>query len=194
MSAQTKKRWTVEEYLALERSSDEKHEFIDGEVYAMSGASLKHNRIVGSTYASLFNQLVNKPCEPLPSDMLVKINQRNYTYPDISVVCGKAQLEPDAPLDTLLNPTLIVEVLSPSTEKYDRGKKFDLYRTLPSLQEYLLIAQDEYRIERYLRQSDGNWVFTAGVGIDASIELPSISAALKLVDVYRQVTFEDETP
>lgn len=179
---------TVEEYLAFERSSDEKHEFVDGEVYAMSGAKLSHVRIVRNTMSTLANQLADERCEPLSNDMRLKVSPRDYTYPDIIVVCGEPQLVEDAYLDTLLNPTLIVEVLSPSTEKFDRTRKFELYRQIESLREYVLIAQDRPRIERYLRHEAGEWLYKDAAGL----ELQSIGCTLHLGEVYRQVTFEDD--
>jgi Uma2 family endonuclease len=194
MAAAPKKRWTVEEYFALERESDEKHEFIDGDVYAMSGASLKHNLIVRNVVTYLTIQLTEeKPCLSLPSDMRVKVNQRDYTYPDVSVVCGEPRLDPHAPLDTLMNPTLIVEVLSPSTANFDRSTKFQKYKQIDSFQEYVLIEQDSPRVERFLRQSDGQWLYRDAVGLEESLELQSIGCKLALADVYRQVKFDTET-
>jgi Uma2 family endonuclease len=175
----------------MERASDIKHEFYQGEIFAMAGASREHDRIAGNTFASLHAQLRKRPCDIYSSDVRVRVNAAGlYTYPDISIVCGEAQFTTDKP-DTLLNPTLIVEVLSPSTEGYDRGKKFQLYRALTSLQEYVLISQDQARIERYMRQSsDHPWLFTDHAGLDAALELPSIGCRLALADVYEKVTFE----
>jgi Uma2 family endonuclease len=190
MPALPKKHWTVEEYLSFERGSDEKHEFIKGEIYLMTGGTGNHSLIASAVIGAFFAQLPDKKCVVYNSDMRVKINRRDYTYPDVSVVCAEPSYE-DSSRDSLTNPTLIVEVLSPSTERYDRGKKFDLYRTLPSMQEYVLVAQDEPRIERYLRQNNGDWLFTAAVGIEATLMLPSVGCTLALVDVYRQVTFEE---
>jgi Uma2 family endonuclease len=187
-------RMTEAEYLEFERASETKHEYIGGEVFAMTGASRHHNLITGATYASLFLQLRGRPCEVYPGDMRVQVRASGlYTYPDIGVVCGEAQLA-DTHLDTLINPLLIVEVLSPSTELYDRGRKFQYYRHIESLREYVLIAQDAPRIERFVRQGDV-WQFSDAVGLDASLELPSIGCTLALADVYEQVTFEaEETP
>jgi Uma2 family endonuclease len=183
---------TPEAYLEFERASEIKHEYFGGEVFAMTGASRNHNRIVISTLASLHGQLRKRPCEVFPSDMRVKTRSSIlYTYPDISVVCGTPQFE-DAVLDTLLNPIVIIEVLSPSTERYDRGRKFQHYRTLPSLQEYVLIAQDSYRIEHFARQPNDEWLFSDATELNASVELPSIQCQLALVDVYENVTFEDQ--
>ncbi|MBI1258949.1 MAG: Uma2 family endonuclease [Chloroflexi bacterium] len=190
MVASQKQKWTVEEYLAMERASEEKHEFLDGEIYLMSGASENHNLIVGVTVGIFYNQLRKRPCSFYPSDMRVKVKDTGlYTYPDITIVCGTPEIE-SMDQDTLLNPTVIIEVLSPSTESYDRGKKFQHYRELDSLQEYILIAQDQARIERYLRQPSGEWLLTDAVGLEAVIELPSIECTLALADVYEKVSFE----
>ena len=139
MSLQPKPRLTPEDYLALERSADFKSEYFDGEIFAMTGASEPHNTIVANTLSEIRQQLKKRPCKVYANDMRVKVDPTGlYTYPDVVVVCGKARLE-DAHLDTLLNPTLIVEVLSDSTEAYDRGRKFEHYRKLESLAEYVLI-------------------------------------------------------
>jgi len=191
MAAQPRHVWTEAEYLEFERSNDRKHEYFAGNVYAMTGASQDHNRVAGSTFASLYAQLRNRPCDLFSDNMRVKVRGDGlYTYPDLSIVCGKPQLE-DTKFDTLLNPALIIEVLSPSTENYDRGEKFRLYRQIDSLQEYLLIAQDTPRIERYLRQPNHEWLLTEVSGLAATLELPSIQCTLALADVYEKVTFED---
>lgn len=185
-------RMTEAEYLAYERDSEAKHELIDGEIFAMTGASREHNLISGAAYAGLFTQLKGKGCELYPSDMRVKIVPwRMYTYPDLSLVCGEPKFA-DHEFDTLLNPVLLIEVLSPSTERYDRGRKFQAYRSIPSLKEYLLIAQDELRIERYFRLENELWEFTDVQGLDAEIALKSVDAVLKLSDIYEQVTFTNE--
>jgi Uma2 family endonuclease len=188
MSTAPRESWTAQEYLAFERKSAEKHEFLDGEIYLMTGATANHNLIVGNIYASLHAQLRQRPCVVYPSDMKVSASGL-YTYPDVSVVCEPPRFE-DAKRDVLLNPIVIVEVLSPTTENYDRGKKFRLYRALDSLQEYILAAQDSVRIERYLRQPDDQWLFTEAAEMDAQLELPSIGCTLLLSDVYEKVTFE----
>src|SRR5687768_7892266 len=146
MSTAPKQKWTPESYLEFERASDERHEYLNGEVFLLAGASNNHNLVQGNTYATLHSQLRKHPCLVYPSDMRLKVSQTGlYTYPDIMVVCGTPQLE-DKHQDILLNPTLIVEVLSPSTERFDRGKKFQHYREIESLQEYVLIAQDTFRV------------------------------------------------
>lgn len=180
---------TEADYLVFERASDMKHELLNGEIYAMSGASRAHNLIVGSTYVTLYTQLRGKGCELYPSDMKVRTPAtKSYTYPDITVVCGEAQFS-DRERDTLLNPTVIIEVLSPNTERYDRGRKFQHYRELESLQEYVLIAQDSPHIEKYLRQADGFWQFSEATGLEDEIALVSIHCKLTLAEVYEQITF-----
>jgi Uma2 family endonuclease len=186
---------TEADYLAFERTSEIKHEFIDGEIYAMTGASPNHNLVVASTIAAIHNQLRGKPCKIYPSDMKVRTpSTGSYLYPDISVVCGESQFD-DEQRDILLNPTIIIEVLSPNTERYDRGKKFQSYRELASMQEYILIAQDSPHIERFVRQQDGLWQFSEARGLEASLDLASIMCKLALVEVYEQVDFDsvDET-
>jgi Uma2 family endonuclease len=190
MSALREKIWTVEEYLEFERTSEEKYEYFDGHIYLMAGASRKHLLISGNTYANLHAQLRKGPCEIYQSDMRVKAD-RLYTYPDITVVCDTPQFAGEAP-GTLTNPILVVEVLSPSTESYDRHKKLQHYRALESLQEYVLIEQESHHIEHYVRKSDGQWILTDTIGLDASFELPSINCTLALADVYEKVTFEEE--
>lgn len=190
MSALREQTWTVEQYLEFECISEIKHEYLDGHIYAMSGASRKHNLITMNVAASFHAQLRKGSCEVYPADMRVKAGAI-YAYPDVSVVCGTPQFTGDTP-DTLTNPTLIVEVLSPSTEKFDRGKKFHYYRALDSLQEYVLIAQDDYHVERYRRHADGEWLFSDAIGTDAALELASIGCTLSLADVYEKVTFESE--
>jgi Uma2 family endonuclease len=190
--ALAKPRWTEAQYLAFERASEEKHEFIDGEVVAMSGASENHNLIVASTIGNLLTQVRKKMCKIFPSDMRVRVVPRKlYAYPDISIVCGNILLANDENRDTLLNPTVIVEVLSPSTEAYDRGKKFIHYRTLESLQEYILIAQDHVHIERFVRQPTNEWLLSEIYHIDSNLELAAIGCQLSAASVYEQVTFED---
>lgn len=190
MVALSDKKWTVADYLAFERTSEEKHEFIDGVVYMMSGASRQHNLICGNTFAALHSQLRQQACEIYMSDMRVHVRQRDYVYPDLVIACGDPQFE-DSAFDTLLNPTVIIEVLSPSTEQYDRGKKFESYRALASLQEYLLISQDR-TLEHYVRQAKSTWQFSEVSGSGAILELPSIGMTLTLAQVYERVVFDDD--
>ncbi|MBL8131877.1 MAG: Uma2 family endonuclease [Anaerolineae bacterium] len=181
---------TPQEYLAFEREAEIKHEFLNGEIVAMSGASLAHNRIVLDAAGSLNTQLRERGCEVFVSDTRVKLDARNYVYPDIAVVCGQLMSIVESGLETLLAPTLLVEVLSPSTEIYDRGAKFKRYQALASLRQYVLIAQDAPRIEVYTRQADGAWLYTVAAGREATTALSSVGGALALSEVYRRVTFD----
>lgn len=180
---------TPAEYLAVERQNEYKSEYIDGGMVAMTGASRRHNIITFNIAGILNSQLRGRPCEGYVSDMRVKIASRReyaYTYPDAVIVCGEPQFE-DGHLDTLLNPTVLIEVLSESTERYDRGKKFGFYRTIESPAEYLLIAQDEYKVEQFVRQPDGRWMLSDHRSPDDVVELASVQCALALSEVYDKV-------
>ena len=183
-------RMTEAEYLAFERESDIRHEYIDGYVVAMAGASRAHNIICANLSRVIGNQILDKNCELYQSDMRVKTLAVDYTYPDITVVCDEPDFTDDSNM-ILLNPLLIIEVLSPSTERHDRGRKFQDYRDIQSLQEYVLISQDNPRIERFTRQNDV-WVFADASLLDETIELPSIACVLNLEDVYHKVNFEGD--
>ncbi|MCU1266631.1 MAG: hypothetical protein JWM21_2949 [Acidobacteria bacterium] len=189
MSTVRKTRISPQEYLALERKATNKSEYYKGEVFAFAGASEPHNLIV-SNVLTLFNlQLKTKPCKVYPSDMRVKVSETGlYTYPDVTVVCGEVEVE-DEHLDTLLNPTVIVEVLSPSTEKDDRIVKFAHYRRLPSVNTYVLIAQDSLRLEQYVRLEDGRWVLSEYSDLEVTADIQSINCKLPLKDVYHKVVF-----
>jgi Uma2 family endonuclease len=177
------------EYLAFDRSSELRHEYIAGYVYAMTGASWEHNMICSSIIATLYNQLRGKPCQVSPGDLRLKVLATGLlTYPDISVVCGEP-IFVDQEFDTLTNPDVIIEILSPSTEAYDRGDKFQNYRQIESLQNYLLISQNKARIEGYTRLQSGIWTFTDAIGLDASFEISAIGCVLPLAEVYERVSF-----
>lgn len=192
MSALPKKDYiSPEEYLIAERDSFEKHEYFNGEIFQMAGASEKHIVINGNTFASLHFQLKKRPCKGYQSDMRLHIPATGlFTYPDIAVVCGKSEFLPDGKLDTLLNPILIIEILSTSTEGYDKGVKFDNYRSIESLEEYLLISQDSKRVMRYTKQSDGSWNLMDFIGDATEIELSSIECLLNTSDIYDKVEFD----
>lgn len=192
MTAQPKPYITEAMYLELERNSIDKHEYYAGEIYAMTGASEQHNLIAMNLGASLHSQLRGRPCRVYPSDMRVKVLQTGLnTYPDLAIVCGTSQFTEDK-RDTLINPTVIIEILSPSTERYDRGMKFQHYRGIETLEEYILVAQDKHYIERFVRQDHSNeWLFSEAVGLKASLFLPSIQVTLALNDVYEQVLLPD---
>ena len=190
MSGQPQARYSPQEYLKLERQAEYKSEYVNGEIFAMSGASEEHNLIVMNVAAALHAQFRGRPCKVYANDMRVKVSPTGlYTYPDVVAVCGEAQLE-DAHLDTLLNPTLLVEVLSSSTEAYDRGEKAEHYRRLPSLAEYLLISQDKPHLEHYRRQADGRWLLSEASQLHALISLPAIDCTLRLAAVYDRVFAE----
>ncbi|MBK9751399.1 MAG: Uma2 family endonuclease [Chloroflexi bacterium] len=193
MSALPKHVWTPEEYLTFERASEVKHDFLNGEIYDMTGASRKHNQIVVNLAISLGSQLKGRTCEIYTSDMRVKVNSRHYTYPNAVVVCPEPQFE-DRAFDTLLNPTVIIEVLSPSTETYDRTAKLKNYRAIASLMHYILIAQDSAHVEQYSRTGDTTWVISEVDGLDGVIELPAIQGTLSMLDIYDKVTLELEPP
>jgi Uma2 family endonuclease len=180
------------EYLQFEQDSNIRHEYLQGEVVAMAGASRKHNQITGALMFLLYGHLRNKDCEVYGGDMRVKIDKVDVqTYPDFSVFCGSPEFTDD-PVPALLNPILIIEVLSPSTESYDRGKKFQYYRTIPSLQEYVLVSQDQAQVEKYVRQPNNRWELSDASGLEDHITLASIDCKLSLEDVYENVTFESE--
>ena len=190
VSTQPKVRITPEEYLELERKAEIKSEYFDGEMFAMSGVMREHSTIVINITTELSTQFIDRPCEVHGPNMRVKVSPTGlYTYPDVAAVCGEPEFE-DVHLDTLINPQLIIEVLSESTESYDRGKKFAHYRSINTLREYVLVSQTECRIERFTRQDDGNWLYTESTDPDGSIELTSVACRLSLSRVYHKVDFE----
>lgn len=194
MSALPQRKYiSPEEYLTAERESLERHEYFDGEIFQMAGASLNHAAITGNVGAELHAQLKGRDCRVLQTDMRVHIPKTGlFTYPDILVVCGKPQLLPDKYLDTLTNPTLIIEVLSSSTEGYDKGAKFDNYRSLESLREYVLVSQEAKKVIRYTKQTNGSWVLMDFIGDKTEIELSSIECILTIEGIYDKVEFEIE--
>jgi len=185
MVAQPKKSsLTAEEYLAVERKARFKSEFYKGEMFAMAGADKAHNLIVSNVLRVLGNQLLERDCNLYPSDMRVKVRQLDkYTYPDISVTCGEEIFEDDQ-VDTLLNPVLIIEVLSDSTEAYDRGMKFEHYQHIGALSEYLLIAQNSCRVEQYMRQHNKKWTYQEFHSLDDVVALKAIGCVLALKEIY----------
>ena len=190
MSSQVKIYYTPEEYLALERAAEDKSEYFNGEIFAMTGASRRHNLVAGNVFATLHAQLRKRPCEIYPSDMRVKVSPTGlYTYPDVVVVCGEPSFD-DEQKDTLLNPTVLVEVLSKSTMSYDRGEKFEHYRKLESLAEYLVIAQNKYHVEHYVRQPDNQWLLSETDDLQKTVHLLSIECELALADIYDKVEID----
>jgi Uma2 family endonuclease len=187
MSAQPQSFLTAQDYLAWERQQETRHEYLDGQIFAMTGASRAHNLLCMNLAASLHQQLRGRPCEIYANDMRVKVSETGmYTYPDLVAVCGEPRFE-DQAVDTLLNPVLIIEVLSDSTERYDRGAKFTHYRSLASLQEYLLVSQTECRVEHYVRQSGNHWLLTEYQEIQERIDLNSLGSHLTLAEVYERI-------
>lgn len=175
-------------YLEQERRSDIKHEYVDGQVVAMSGASPEHITLTTNLIGLLFAALRGQPCQVKSSDLRVRVAATgNYVYPDVTVVCGEPDYMPDEPIATLLNPTLIIEVLSPSTEAYDRGKKFQNYETISTLQDYVLVSQSEPLMECFSRAEGATWIRTKAAGDGAALVLPSLALTLHLNDVYEGI-------
>lgn len=184
-------RLTTEQYLSQERQSDTKSEYFDGEIFAMAGASREHNQISANLVRVLGNQLLDKPCSVYSSDMKVRIDKaRKYTYPDLVIACQTERFE-DEHRDVPLNPVVILEILSDSTEAYDRGRKFLHDQLLDSLIDYLLVSQDTPRIEVFSRRENNAWLYAEFHGLDAVIEIKSIGCGLHLGDIYHKVDLLD---
>jgi len=182
---------SAEEYLALERQAETKSEYINGEIYAMAGASREHNYIAGDLFGELRSQLRGRNCKLFMSDMRVRVRPTGlYTYPDVVVVCGRPRFD-DSQVDVLLNPTVIFEVLSPSTEAYDRGAKFAHYRYLNSLKEYILVAQDRMQVDHFARVGH-QWLLTAYSRPEEILQLPALECAIPLAEIYDQVELPEE--
>lgn len=184
----------IAEYLDFEEKSEIRHEYVNGRILAMAGASWNHTVITQSTGTVLDNQLLDTPCVVVSSEVKLKVDSKkvSFRYPDIMVVCAEPQFEENR-TDTIINPTVIVEVLSPSTALEDHNVKLDEYTRLDSLQEYLLISQDEAKIERYLRQESGDWLYTNVKGLGSSLELASIGVKLDFASVYKKITLKHDT-
>jgi Uma2 family endonuclease len=189
MSTQAKVFLTPEEYLEIERQAEYKSEYWQGEMFAMSGAAEPHNLLVPNITVQIHPQLRGRDCRIYSNDMRVSVSATGlYTYPDIVVVCGAPQLL-DARRDTLLNPALIVEVLSPSTEAYDRGRKFEHYQSIDSLQQYLLVASERVHADLFTRQSGGQWLLTSTSNVEDTVRLESIGCSIALRESYDGVEF-----
>jgi|SRR5579864_2821919 len=189
MSTSPKSFLTPEQYLEIERRAEFRSEYYQGEMFAMAGARRNHNLLVTNTVGQIHAQLRHRECEVYSNDMRVRVAATGlYAYPDVVIACGPIEFL-DANEDTLLNPAVIMEVLSASTEAYDRGKKFELYRSLDSLREYMLVSSDRIQIERYSRQAEGKWLLTAASRVEDAIELESAGCTLRLADVYERVEF-----
>jgi len=189
MITKEKKYYSSEEYLKLERAAEIKSEYFNGEIFAMSGASVNHNIIAGNIFANLHAKLKNNKCKPFTSDMRINVSDNGlFTYPDISVICGEIKFLDDE-TDTVTNPKVIFEVLSRSTQNYDRGGKFKLYRDINSLEEYILVSQDTVTIEHFIRQKDNKWLLNELKSINDSLIMNSINCTLELSVIYEDVKF-----
>lgn len=198
---QTRIFYTVEEYLAMERASEVRHEYLDGEIYEMSGESISHGRISTNLVAELRNRLRGKACDVLSKDTKVRsgwlprprrMMKGLFSYPDVIIVCGAPQFHGEH-TDILLNPNVIIEVLSDATEAFDRGEKFYRYRThLESLTDYMLVAQNRAFVDHYTKQGNGIWMLTSVEGLERSLNIASIDCALPLAEIYERVEFPPE--
>jgi len=195
MTALPNRRYTLEEYIELDKNSEEKYEYFNGEVFAMVGGSPNHARISGNVYSALRQRLQGQSCEAFNSDMRVKVLAASpYCYPDTSVVCGEPIFEELQGQQMLVNPVLIVEVLSPSTAAYDLGEKFTAYQSIETFQEYLSISQERPYVIQYVRQAKRGWLRTDIVGLDSEVALESVNATLPLSEIYERVNFQTEEP
>jgi Uma2 family endonuclease len=180
---------TPDEYLEIERNASYKSEYYRGEMFAMAGALESHNLILSNFIGQMYQQLRGRECRLYPSDMRLRVSDTGlYTYPDSAIVCGERRFAHDQ-FDTLANATVLVEVLSPSTEAYDRGFKFQLYKSIDSLQEYLLLSSEYMNVDLYTRQADGKWLLSSASQSEEVVELQSVGCRLKLADLYEKVEF-----
>ncbi len=193
MSAAPIRRVTPEEYLAFERQAQRKSEYYNGEIFAMAGASRKHNLIVTNLAGELSQQLKGKPCEVYSSEMRTRIPNGPYVYPDVVAVCSEPQFE-DEGLNTLTNPLVVIEVLSESTADFDRGTKFHYYRQIASLREYIVVDQTEPHVERFSRGSGDVWQLEDVTGLSAVLTVESLGCSLPLSEIYLKVTFPPPKP
>ncbi len=193
VTAISDQKYTLEEYFELERTSEERYEYWDGEVWAMAGASSNHERIVSNGIFHL-RTLLGRACTVLGSNMKVFVPEfQPYRYPDLTALCGEPIIEKIGGMEALTNPQMIIEILSPSTEAFDRRKKFTSYKSIPSFTEYLLIATDQPSITHYSRQGD-DWVLAEGVGMDGTLTIPTFNVSLSLSEIYLDVEFSDCKP
>ncbi len=183
-------RFTAEEYLEMEREALDKHEYYQGEIFAMSGASIPHNFIFSNVFGDLCIKLKGKSCRPFGSDFRVHIPKNTlFTYPDITIVCGKEEVVDDDVSDNLLNPSVTIELLSKSTRNYDKGKKFTLYQDIDSFKEYILIDTEKVHVERYIRNADNSWSLSEYKNIEDSFTIATVNITVQLKDVYEGVSF-----
>lgn len=193
MAAQRQPHYTLAEYLELDRTSEERFEYWDGEIFAMSGASPTHDQILLNSIISLSAQLAGRPCRLCSSNVRVKVpTAPPYRYPDLSALCGEPQFEEIGGIDALTNPTLLIEILSPSTEAYDRGDKFSRYQSIPSFREYWLVAQHRPHVTQLVRQDDGAWLHREFNSLDDVLKSTSLDCQLALHDLYQGVAFPAE--
>ncbi|HLM00834.1 MAG TPA: Uma2 family endonuclease [Pyrinomonadaceae bacterium] len=193
MLPQEKLKYTLDDYIELEKTSEERLEFWDGNVWSMSGASLPHNQVQGNIYFALRLKLRGKGCNIFSSDMRVKVPAYlPYRYPDISALCGEANFEKLKGLDVLTNPQLIVEILSDSTEAFDRGDKFTYYKSIESFIEYLLVAQHRPHVTQYVKQADNSWSYKEVNELSEKIYVASLDCELNLEELYRDVIFPSD--
>ncbi|MCA9889494.1 MAG: Uma2 family endonuclease [Anaerolineae bacterium] len=183
-----KRKWTVEEYLVYEQETGIKHEYIDGDIYAMSGGSGDHALIMMNCGIEIGSQLRGSSCRAYSSELKVKISETKFVYPDLSVVCGEAKYA-DEQRNILTNPTLVVEVISPTSASYDRGDKLDYYQSVPSIMTYLILEQEAAKAHLYTREGE-KWLFQSFFGLEAVIPLEAINCRLSLDEVYRGVDFQ----
>ena len=193
MAALPKRKYTLEEYLELDKNSEEKREYFNGEVFAMSGGSPDHARICGNVYSAIQRKLGGQGCEAFNSDMRLKVPAAlPYRYPDASVVCGEPAFEETRGQQMLINPILIVEVLSPSTAAYDLGEKFTAYQSIETFREFVLISQERPHVIHHLYQAKNKWLRSEIEGLDSELMLESINVTLTLREVYERVSFRTE--
>ena len=188
MSAVPKRKLTAAEYLAIEAAAASKSEFYNGEMFAMSGASRAHNEVKENLSIELGSRLKGGRCRTYSADMRVKVSRTGlYTYPDVLIVCGPPEVESVKGVETLLNPQVVIEILSDSTERYDRGAKFAQYQQLPAVREYVLVSQDAVRVERFVRQPDETWVLTTFTDPAGEFALATVPVRVPVADIYRGV-------
>lgn len=191
MAANPERRYTLEEYLELDRTSEERLEFWDGEVFCMSGGSRLHDQIIVNCIVKLSARLDTSKCRVFSADMRIKVpNAPPYRYADVSALCGEAEFEEVSGVDALVNPTLLIEVLSPSTEAYDRGEKFSHYKSIPTLREYLLVAQHRPHVTHLFKDDEGKWIHTEVNDLESSVRLHSLDCEMPMSEIYSGVTFD----
>ena len=192
MSSQPQHKYTLEEYFELELASEEKYEFWNGEVFCMTAASLAHNRIARNMGMKLDIELSARGCQSFPADLRIKVPMYPpYRYPDLSALCDSPEIEQISSLDVLVNPALIIEILSPSTEAFDRGDKFTYYKSIASFSEYLLVAQHRPHVSQFIRQENGVWTFMEFNDLSEQVRCASVPCVLSLQEIYRDVVFEN---